>query len=34
MKIADHPIEIVQTYDLTVKAVRIFPARNVQPIDE
>ena len=27
MKIADHPIEIVQTQDRVVKAVRIFPVR-------
>ena len=34
VKIADHPIEIVQTQDRTVKAVRIFPARAAQPVDE
>lgn len=34
VKIADHPIEIVQTQDRTVKAVRIFPARVSQPVDE
>ena len=28
LKIADHPIEIVQTHDRTVKAVRIYPART------
>jgi Mg2+/Co2+ transporter CorB len=28
LKIADHPIEIVQTHDRTVKAVRIYPARR------
>jgi Mg2+/Co2+ transporter CorB len=28
IKIADHPIEIVQTHDRTVKAVRIYPART------
>jgi Mg2+/Co2+ transporter CorB len=28
LKIADHPIEIVQTQDRTVKAVRIYPARS------
>ena len=28
VKIADHPIEIVQTHDRTVKAVRIYPARS------
>lgn len=30
MKIADHPIEIIQTQDRTVKAVRIFPGRVPQ----
>jgi len=30
MKIADHPIEIVQTQDRVVKAVRIFPSRLAQ----
>ena len=34
VKIANHPIEIVQTHDRTVKAVRIFPARAPQPVDE
>jgi Mg2+/Co2+ transporter CorB len=34
VKIANHPIEIVQTQDRTVKAVRIFPARAAQPVDE
>jgi Mg2+/Co2+ transporter CorB len=34
VKIANHPIEIVQTHDRTVKAVRIFPARAAQPVDE
>lgn len=28
LKIANHPIEIVQTHDRTVKAVRIYPART------
>ena len=34
VKIANHPIEIVQTHDRTVKAVRIFPARATQPVDD
>ncbi len=34
MKIADHAIEIVQTQDRTVKAVRIYPARGVQTAEE
>jgi hypothetical protein len=34
MKIADHAIEIVQTHDRTVKAVRIYPARTVQNAHE
>jgi Mg2+/Co2+ transporter CorB len=34
VKIADHPIEIVQTHDRTVKAVRIFPARASQTVKE
>jgi Mg2+/Co2+ transporter CorB len=34
VKIANHPIEIVQTQDRTVKAVRIFPAQAPQTGDE
>jgi Mg2+/Co2+ transporter CorB len=34
VKIANHPIEIVQTQDRTVKAVRIFPARTSQTVAE
>jgi Mg2+/Co2+ transporter CorB len=32
--IADHPIEIVQTQDRTVKAVRIFPARASHTVSD
>jgi Mg2+/Co2+ transporter CorB len=34
VKIANHPIEIVQTQDRTVKAVRIFPAQLSQTVEE
>jgi len=34
VKIADHPIEIVQTQDRTIKAVRIYPARTPESIQE
>jgi Mg2+/Co2+ transporter CorB len=34
MKIAGHPLEIVQTQDRVVKAVRIYPAINAQSVDE
>ena len=34
VKIADHAIEIVQTHDRVVKAVRIFPARTPVSAEE
>ena len=34
VKIADHPIEIVQVQDRVIKSVRIFPLHTPQPIEE
>jgi hypothetical protein len=34
VKIADHPIEIVQTQDRVVKAVRIYPQRVPQSVEQ